>query len=61
MRVLIACEESQVVTKEFRKRGHEAYSCDIIECSGGKPKWHIKDDVLKVINADWDMMLAFPQ
>ena len=60
MRVLIACEESQVVTKEFRKRGHEAYSCDIIECSGGKPKWHIKDDVLKIINDDWDMMIAFP-
>ena len=60
MKILVACEESQIVTKEFRKRGHEAYSCDIIECSGGKPKWHIKDDVLKVINDDWDMMIAFP-
>ena len=60
MKILVACEESQIVTKEFRKRGHEAYSCDIIECSGGEPEWHIKDDVLKIINDDWDMMIAFP-
>ena len=59
-RVLIACEESQAVTKIFRKMGHEAYSCDIIECSGGKPEWHIKDDVLKIINDGWDIMIAFP-
>lgn len=50
MRVLIACEESQAVCKAFRKRGHEAYSCDIIECSGGHPEWHIQGDVLKVLN-----------
>ena len=60
MKVLIACEESQSVTKEFRKRGHKAYSCDIIDCSGDKPEWHIKDDVLKIINNEWDMMIAFP-
>jgi site-specific DNA-cytosine methylase len=47
MRVLIACEESQAVTKEFRRLGHEAYSCDIRPCSGGHPEWHIQDDVLK--------------
>ena len=50
MRVLVACEESQTVCKAFRKRGHEAYSCDIIECSGGHPEWHIKCDVLEVLN-----------
>jgi hypothetical protein len=50
MRVLVACEESQVVCKAFREKGHEAYSCDIQECSGGHPEWHIQDDVLKVLN-----------
>ena len=50
MKVLVACEESQAVTIELRKLGHEAYSCDIIECSGGHPEWHIKGDVLKVLN-----------
>ena len=50
MKVLIACEESQAVCKAFREKGHEAYSCDIIECSGGHPEWHIQSDVLKVIN-----------
>lgn len=60
MRVLIACEESQTVCIEMRKYGHEAYSCDVQDCSGGKPEWHIKDDVLKVINENWDMMIAFP-
>lgn len=50
MKVLVACEESQAVCKAFRKRGHEAYSCDIQECSGGHPEWHIQVDVLKIIN-----------
>lgn len=50
MRVLVACEESQVVCKAFRELGHEAYSCDIQECSGGHPEWHIKGDVLPLIN-----------
>lgn len=50
MKVLVACEESQAVTIEFRKLGHEAYSCDIEPCSGGHPEWHIQDDVLKIIN-----------
>lgn len=58
MRVLIACEESQVVCKSFRERGHEAYSCDIQDCSGGYPEWHIKDDVLNHLNDGWDMMIA---
>ena len=60
MRVLCACEESQTVCKAFRERGHQAFSCDIIECSGGHPEWHIKDDVLKHLDEEWDIMLAFP-
>lgn len=47
--ILIACEESQAICKEFRKRGHNAFSCDILECSGGHPEWHFKQDVLQVI------------
>ncbi len=50
MRVLVACEESQRVCIEFRKLGHEAYSCDVIDPSGGHPEWHIKGDALEVIN-----------
>ena len=50
MRILVACEESQAVCKAFREKGHEAYSCDIIEYSGGHPEWHIQDDVLKILN-----------
>jgi hypothetical protein len=60
MKVLIACEESQSVCIEFRKLGHEAFSCDILDCSGGHPEWHIKDDVLRHLNDDWDMMIAHP-
>lgn len=60
MRVLIACEESQAVCIEFRRKGHEAYSCAILPCSGGHPVWHIQDDVLKIINDGWDMMIAHP-
>lgn len=76
MRILVACEESQAVTKELRRLGHEAYSCDIIECSGGHPEWHIKEDVLPLLNGGcrfstmdgeihtvpgkWDMIIAFP-
>lgn len=60
MKVLVACEESQRVCIAFRNKGHEAYSCDIQECSGGHPEWHIQDDVLKHLDKDWDMILAFP-
>lgn len=61
MKVLLACEESQAVCVEFRKRGHEAFSCDILPCSGGYPEWHIQNDVLEVIKQDsWDLMIAFP-
>lgn len=76
MKVLVACEESQAVTKELRRLGHEAYSCDILECSGGHPEWHIRWDVLSLLNGNcgfmtmdgelhsidgrWDMILAFP-
>lgn len=48
MKVLIACEESQAVCKAFREKGHEAYSCDLLPCSGGRPEWHIQDDAKKV-------------
>lgn len=52
MKILIACEESQRVCTAFREKGHEAYSCDIIECSGGHPEWHIKGDVLPLLNRE---------
>lgn len=51
MKILVACEESQAVTIELRKLGHEAYSCDIQECSGGHPEWHIQGDVLKILDS----------
>ncbi len=76
MKILLACEESQAVTIEARKLGHEAYSCDILECSGGHPEWHIKGDVLPLLGGNcefmsmdgqthtiegkWDMIIAFP-
>ena len=60
MKILIACEESQIVCKEFRAKGHEAYSCDILPPSGGHPEWHIQDDVLKHLDEGWDMMIAHP-
>jgi len=76
MKILVACEESQTVTKAFRKLGHEAYSCDILPPTGGKDEWHIITDVLKIINGHcsfrtvmgekilikqrWDMIIAFP-
>lgn len=60
MKILIACEESQTVCKAFRKLGHEAYSCDILPCSGGHPEWHIQDDVLKHLDDGWDLMIAHP-
>ena len=61
MKILVACEESQAVTIELRKLGHEAYSNDLIACSGGHPEWHIQEDSLKVIkDHKWDMIIAFP-
>jgi len=61
MKVLVACEESQAVTKEFRKLGHEAYSCDLIPCSGGHPEWHIQGDALKESRSGkYDLMIAHP-
>ena len=76
MKILIACEESQAVCKAFREKGHEAYSCDIIECSGGHPEWHIMQDVLPLLNGKcnfktcdgtehkidgkWDLIIAHP-
>lgn len=76
MKVLVACEESQTVCKAFRKRGHEAYSCDIIECSGGHNEWHIMQDVIPLLNGNcefetvdgtkhkidgkWDLIIAHP-
>lgn len=76
MKILVACEESQAVTKELRRLGHEAYSCDIIDQSGGHPEWHIKQDVIPLldgncsfrtteggqhrVNGKWDMIIAHP-
>ena len=60
MKILIACEESQTVCIAFRERGHEAYSADTQDCSGGHPEWHIKGDVLQRLNDGWDMMIAHP-
>ena len=60
MKVLVACEESQAVCKEFRKIGHEAYSCDILPCSGGHPEWHLQQDVIPLLKEKWDMIIAFP-
>lgn len=76
MNVLVACEESQEVCKAFRERGHRAFSCDIQECSGGHPEWHISGDCLPVLNGncsfvtedgiehyqfgEWDLVIAHP-
>lgn len=60
MRILVACEESQAVTIELRRLGHEAYSCDIVPCSGGHPEWHLQVDALELLKMKWDMILAFP-
>ena len=60
MKILVACEESQAVTIELRKLGHEAYSCDIEPCSGGHPEWHLQCDALELLKMKWDMIIAFP-
>ena len=76
MKILVACEESQRVCIAFRNKGHEAYSCDILECSGGHPEWHIKQDVIPLLNGNcifytcdgklhniknkWDLIIAHP-
>ena len=61
MKVLLACEESQAVCKEFRDLGHDAYSCDILPTSGNNPEWHIQEDVEKIMySTNWDLMIAFP-
>lgn len=60
MKVLVACEESQEVTKAFRNLGYQAFSNDIQDCSGGYPEWHIKDDVRNVLYENWDLIIAFP-
>ena len=75
MNILVACEESQEVCKAFRAKGHRAFSCDILSCSGGHDEWHIKSDVSPLLNGDclfetcdgqlhyvdtWDMVIAFP-
>lgn len=61
-RVLLACEESQAVTRAFRKLGFEAYSCDLLPCSGGHPEWHFQEDMFEVIKREpkFDLMIAFP-
>jgi hypothetical protein len=60
MKILVACEESQAVTIELRKLGHEAYSCDLLPCSGGFPEWHLQQDVTDLLKEKWDMIIAFP-
>lgn len=76
MNVLVACEESQEVCKAFRAKGHRAFSCDLQECSGGHPEWHVKGDVLRLLNGNctfktedtrthtqvgrWDLIIAHP-
>lgn len=60
MRVLVGCEESQAVTKAFRARGHEAYSCDLQPCSGGHPEWHYQQDIFEVIDMGWDLAIFHP-
>ena len=60
MKILCACEESQAVTIELRRLGHEAYSCDIEPCSGGHPEWHLQQDVTPLLKEKWDMIIAFP-
>lgn len=59
-RVLVACEESQAVTLALREEGVEAYSCDLLPCSGGHPEWHIQADALQVCKIEWDAVIAFP-
>jgi len=61
MKVLIGFEESQAVCKAFRKLGHEAYSCDLQQCSGGHPEWHIKNDIFTAIRSEiWDLIILHP-
>ena len=60
LKILVACEESQAVCKEFRKLGHEAFSCDILPCSGGHPEWHLQQDVTELLKQKWNMIIAFP-
>lgn len=75
MKILVACEESQAITKELRELGHDAYSCDLLPCSGGRPEWHFNHDVFEIIDnkggtlqngeilndgQDWELMIAHP-
>lgn len=60
MKILVGCEESQAVTKELRALGHEAYSCDLLPCSGGHPEWHFQQDIFEVIDKEWDALICFP-
>ena len=75
MKILVACEESQAITKELRKLGHQAYSSDLLPCSGGHPEWHFQQDVFKIIDQrggklqngkhyrskkNWELMIAHP-
>lgn len=60
MKILVACEESQAVTKELRLLGHEAYSCDIEPCSGGHPEWHLQVDALELLKIGQRPFRAWP-
>lgn len=60
MKILVGCEESQAVTIELRKLGHEAFSCDLLPCSGGYKEWHYQTNIFEVINMGWDIGIFFP-
>ena len=60
MNILVACEESQAVTIELRALGHDAFSCDLLPCSGGHPEWHYQCDIFDIIDDGWDMLIGFP-
>ena len=60
MKVLLACEESQAVCIEFRKLGFDAYSCDLLPCSGSHPEWHLQQDATELLKQQWDLIIAFP-
>lgn len=60
MKVLVACEESQTVCKAFRERGHESYSCDLIQCSGDHPEWHIQEDIRNLLTEYFDLVIFHP-
>ena len=60
MKILVGCEESQAVTIRMREKGHYAFSCDIVPCSGEHPEWHLQQNIFELLDEKWDMLIAFP-